>query len=179
MYSWFYLNLSYVLKKKCLVLRSESLWVYLIPHCNFFAVLPSLLTKNVPSWFIYEERPFLFCNKTFLLCFSDWSEFPLGQWWHAFCSCVRAVHLNTTNNLVFSPVICLSVPTLCITLGTCWELELCISQLSHSHEDMEYQRAINKLSYPSDFATFSPPWRTARILLWPRKEPLFPPIAWT
>lgn len=158
----------------------EFIWYLVV---IFFAVLPSLLTKNVPSWFIYEERPFLFCHKTFLLCFSDWSEFPLGQWWRAFCSCVRAVHLNTTNNLVFSPVICSSVPTLCIMLGMCWELELWVSQLSHSQEDMEYQRAINKLSYPSDFATFSPPclphWRTARILLWPRKEPLFSPTAWT
>lgn len=125
MYSWFYLNLSYQLKK----VSCSGKWITLFGFIwylivIFFVVRPSLLTKNVPSWFIYEETPFLFCNKPFLLCFSDWCEFPLGQWWHPVCACVRAVHLNTINNLFSSPVSGSSVPCVCLTLGTCWELEL-------------------------------------------------------
>lgn len=97
MYSWLYLNLSYILKKRWLVLGSESLYFVLGETSFQFlflfgTALPSLLTKSVPSWLFYEERSLLFCSKTFPVCFSDLSEFHLGQWWHPFCTCVMALH---------------------------------------------------------------------------------------
>lgn len=102
MYSWLYLNLSYILKKRWLVLGSESLYFVLGETSFQFlflfgTALPSLLTKTVPSWLFYEERSLLFCSKTFPVCFSDLSEFHLGQWWHPFwwhpfCTCVMALH---------------------------------------------------------------------------------------
>lgn len=147
----------------------------------FGTALLSLSMKSVPSWLTYEERSFLSCSKTFL-CFCDLSEFDLGQYWHPFCTCVTILHFKTKYFFFFFP-----------WSGCCLFL-LYVSCLGpagsksfepgdwHSHEDVGCQKAINKLSYPSDFVTFFCCCcflRTARILLWPRKEPLFSPVAWT
>lgn len=96
-----------------LLIVSESLWCveekvacsgkwitlfwfewYLVVN-SFFVCLG--LPKSVTSWLIYEEKSFLFCSKTFHLCFSDLSEFHRGQWRHPFCICIMALHL--INNL--------------------------------------------------------------------------------